>query len=147
LVVFKFMIIGRKHTKQAWLPRFIGESFERWTSADRASRLRELREAADAARDQHDWAAAVKLYGEVSAEDPSASDIAVQLGHAHKELGDYDRAGQLYYATLNRKPGDDDLHLQIGHLEKLRNNVAKAMEHYKKQRPTCDRRENISNRT
>jgi glycosyltransferase involved in cell wall biosynthesis/tetratricopeptide (TPR) repeat protein len=132
LVVFKFMIIGRKHTKQAWLPRFIGESFERWTSADRASRLRELREAADAARDQHDWAAAVKLYGEVSAEDPSASDIAVQLGHAHKELGDYDRAGQLYYATLIRKPGDDDLHLQIGHLEKLRNNVAKAMEHYKK---------------
>lgn len=131
-MVFKFMIIGRKHIKQAWLPRFIGQSFERWTSADRASRLRELREAADAARDQHDWAAAVKLYGEVSAEDPSASDIAVQLGHAHKELGDYDRAGQLYYATLNRKPGDDDLHLQIGHLEKLRNNVAKAMEHYKK---------------
>jgi glycosyltransferase involved in cell wall biosynthesis/Flp pilus assembly protein TadD len=116
---------------RARLPKLTGLPFEQRRNAGRASRLRKLRDAGDAARDQKNWAAAVKFYAEVITEDPSALDIVVQLGHAHKELGDYDRAAQLYYAVLSDKPGDDDLHLQIGHLEKLRNNLTHAIEHYR----------------
>jgi glycosyltransferase involved in cell wall biosynthesis/Flp pilus assembly protein TadD len=66
----------------------------------------------------------------VIAQDPAAFDIAVQLGHAHKEIGEYDRAAELYYTVLKQRP-NDDLHLQIGHLEKLRKQFSRALDHYK----------------
>jgi tetratricopeptide (TPR) repeat protein len=94
--------------------------------------LQSLRAAADAARDRRDWSSATRLYGELVAADPTALNIAVQLGHAHKEMGDLDRAAQVYYSVLEATPSDDDLHLQIGHLEKLRRNLAAAAAHYKK---------------
>ena len=95
-------------------------------------RLREYRQAGDSARDQKNWAAAIKFYEEVLKVDPSASDIAVQLGHARKEIGHYDRAAQLYLSVLALNPNDDDLHLQIGHLEKMRNDFSNALKFYKK---------------
>jgi glycosyltransferase involved in cell wall biosynthesis/Flp pilus assembly protein TadD len=97
-----------------------------------ASWLRTLRAAGDAARDRQNWEAAARFYGEAIAIDPSALDITVQLGHAHKELGDYTRASQLYYRVLDETPNDDDLHLQIGHLAKLRGNTVDATFHYKR---------------
>ncbi|MGH7029631.1 MAG: tetratricopeptide repeat protein, partial [Stellaceae bacterium] len=96
------------------------------------AQLRSLRDAADAARDRRDWPQAAKLYQEVVAADPSALDIAVQLGHAFKEAGDLDRAAQAYDRVLEARPRDDDLHLQIGHLEKLRGDYAAAAAHYQR---------------
>ena len=95
------------------------------------AQLRSLREAADAARDQQDWPNAARLYAEIVAADPIAHDIAVQLGHAYKGMGDIERAAQVYYSVLKATPADDDLHLQIGHVEKLRRNFAEAAAHYK----------------
>ncbi|HTV43953.1 MAG TPA: tetratricopeptide repeat protein [Stellaceae bacterium] len=91
-----------------------------------------LQEAADAARDRQDWAEAVRLYQEFVTADPSALEIAVQLGHALKEMGEFDRAAQVYYGVIDKTPLDDDLHLQIGHLEKLRRNYAAALTHYQR---------------
>ena len=96
------------------------------------TQLRSMREAADAARDQKDWPNAARLYAEIVAADPIAHDIAVQLGHAYKGMGDIERAAQVYYSVLKATPADDDLHLQIGHVEKLRRNFAEAAAHYKK---------------
>jgi len=67
----------------------------------------------------------------VVGEDPTDLDIVIQLGHAHKENGDYDHAAQAYYSALSKKSGDYDLCLQIGHLEKLRNNFVEAVRFYK----------------
>ena len=94
--------------------------------------LQSLRAAADAARDQRDWSSATRLYGELVAADPTAFDIVVQLGHAHKEMGNLERARHAYYSVLEVTPSDDDLHLQIGHLEKLWGNLTVAAAHYKK---------------
>ncbi len=96
------------------------------------AQLRSRREAADAARDRRDWPEAAKLYQEFVTADPTALDIAVQLGHALKEMGDLDRAAQAYYGVLEANPLDDDLHLQIGHLEKLRRDFSAAAAHYQK---------------
>jgi Tfp pilus assembly protein PilF len=94
--------------------------------------LRSLREAADAARDRRDWPTAVRLYGELVTAEPTALHIAVQLGHAHKQMGDLEQAARTYYTVLKTTPSDDDLHLQIGHVEKLRGNLAAAAAHYQK---------------
>ena len=94
--------------------------------------LQSLRETADSARDRRDWPSAATLYGELVAADPTALDIAVQLGHAYKEMGDLERASHAYYSVLEATPSDDDLHLQVGHLEKLRGNLTAAAAHDKK---------------
>jgi tetratricopeptide (TPR) repeat protein len=86
----------------------------------------------DAARDRRDWREAARLYGLVIEASPSSLAIQVQLGHAHKELGDLDRAGMNYYAVLGQAPTDDDLHLQIGHLQKLKGNLQEAAAYYRK---------------
>jgi glycosyltransferase involved in cell wall biosynthesis/Tfp pilus assembly protein PilF len=99
---------------------------------EKALRLSALRSAGDEARDRKHWQEAVQSYAKVLALDPSALDIAIQLGHAYKELGDYDNAASLYYKVLEKKPDDDDLHLQIGHLEKLRGNLFDAFGYYEK---------------
>ncbi len=109
----------------------------RWTNfiihnREIALRLSALRSAGDDARDKKNWPEAVRSYTEVLALDPSALDIAIQLGHAHKELGDYHKAATLYHSVLEKKLNDDDLHLQIGHLEKLRGNLVDAFSYYEK---------------
>ena len=113
------------------MPKWSGLSREQKTEGEQISRLNALREAGDDARDRQNWTEAARLYEEVIVIDPLSLDIVIQLGHAHKEMGDYDRAAQRYYAVLEKTPNDDDLHLQIGHLEKLRGNDAEALTHYK----------------
>lgn len=93
-------------------------------------RLRKLIKAADAARDRRDWPTAAKFYGQIVEANPTAFGIAVQLGHALKEMGDYDKAEERYRLALAQTPDDDDLYLQIGHLEKLRQNLPSAMQYY-----------------
>jgi glycosyltransferase involved in cell wall biosynthesis len=87
---------------------------------------------ADDARGRRDWQEAARLYGEVLKANPSLLDIQVQLGHAYKELGDFDNAGSQYQAVLRLTPFDDDLHLQIGHLEKLKGDLREAACCYRK---------------
>ena len=117
---------------QSRLAKWVGLSRAQKPEHDQASRLRALRAAGDDERDRRNWANAVQMYAEVMAIDPSALDIAVQLGHAHKETGDYDSAAELYYSVLDKTPDDDDLYLQIGHLEKSRGNLVEALAHYKR---------------
>lgn len=94
--------------------------------------IRKLIKAANAARDQRDWATAAKFYGEVLEAEPYALGIAVQLGHALKEMGDYHHAEQRYRSVLALTPDDDDLQLQLGHLEKKRQNLPAAMAYYRR---------------
>jgi len=89
-------------------------------------------ETADQARDRRDWPAAADAYRQAVEADPSKLGIAVQLGHALKEIGDFDAAFEAYHAVLRRTPGDDDLHLQIGHLEKRRGRPEMALGHYRR---------------
>jgi tetratricopeptide (TPR) repeat protein len=114
-----------------WSPQHLAQ-LRRLAANPGIARLRATREEADAARDRRDWRAAARLYREYTAADPGAFDIAVQQGHALKELGDLAGAAEAYYRVLDARPQDDDLHLQIGHLEKLRRDYAAAAEHYQK---------------
>ncbi len=96
------------------------------------SRLSALISRADAARDRRDWYEAARLYELVLQANPSSHGYRVQLGHAYKELGDFDSAGLNYQAVLRHTPLDDDLHVQIGHLEKLKGNLSEAAACYAK---------------
>ncbi|MDA4807370.1 tetratricopeptide repeat protein, partial [Enterobacter hormaechei] len=51
---------------------------------------------ADAARNRGDWQSAVTFYRRAIADSPARTDLLVQLGHAEKELGNYDRAETAY---------------------------------------------------
>lgn len=87
-------------------------------------------EAADAARDRRDWANAAFYYHEALEQDPARSPLFVQLGHAYKELGDYDAALEAYRHFLDREPHDADIHLQLGHLHNRMNDPEAALEWY-----------------
>ena len=117
-------------TALGWSPAHVSE-LGQLPAIPGISQLHSLRVAADAARDQRDWSNAARLYGELVAADPTAHAIAVQLGHAYKEMGEIEHAAQTYYAVLEKTPADDDLHLQIGHLEKMRGDFTAAAAHYK----------------
>ncbi len=113
------------------LPEWLRLRFRSKKNADLARSLRTARMAADAARDQRDWAGAARAYEEFIAIDPRTLHVTVQLGHAYKEMGEYDRAAELYFSVLTLRPDDADLHLQIGHLQKLRGDYAQALHHYR----------------
>lgn len=85
---------------------------------------------ADAARDRRDWSAAARHYAAAVEQGARALGIQVQLGHALKELGDYDGAEAAYRRYLAARPDDPDIHLQFGHLCNRRNDLAAAAEWY-----------------
>jgi glycosyltransferase involved in cell wall biosynthesis len=87
--------------------------------AARGSPQASLLSRADRARDDRQWRVAADLYREFLTHHPERWDIAVQLGHAHKELGEYETADAAYAMALEGNGADADLHLQIGHLRKL----------------------------
>jgi glycosyltransferase involved in cell wall biosynthesis len=95
-------------------------------------RIRGLIRQARAAANRRDWGEAAGFYGRVVQAYPSLHAAHVQLGHAYKELGEFDRAGRSYHAALKLIPADADLHLQIGHLEKLKGNLREAAGYYAK---------------
>lgn len=95
-------------------------------------RIRGLIRQARAAANRRDWGEAAGFYGRVVQAYPSLHAAHVQLGHAYKELGEFDRAGRSYHAALKLIPADADLHLQIGHLEKLKGNLTEAAGYYAK---------------
>ncbi|WP_339915197.1 glycosyltransferase [uncultured Brevundimonas sp.] len=78
-----------------------------------------LVDAADAARDRHDWPAAVRAYAAALAVNGDRADLWVQYGHALKESGDLGGALRAYQAALERAPDVADTHLQLGHALKM----------------------------
>ncbi len=50
----------------------------------------------------------------------------MQLGHALKEIGDYDGAEKAYREFLVLRPFDADIHFQLGHLFNKQNDLAAA---------------------
>jgi tetratricopeptide (TPR) repeat protein len=85
---------------------------------------------ADAARDRRDWANAAFYYDEALQRNPTRVDLFVQLGHAYKELGDFDAALEAYRQFLDKEPHDADIHLQLGHLHNRMNDPEAALEWY-----------------
>jgi tetratricopeptide (TPR) repeat protein len=92
----------------------------------------DARNAGDSARNRRQWREAAQHYERALQLDGSSLDIAVQLGHAYKEMGLHEEAGVQYVKVLRAYPQDDDIHLQIGHLEKLKGNPEVALEYYLK---------------
>ncbi|MFB9948286.1 tetratricopeptide repeat protein [Rhizobium puerariae] len=86
--------------------------------------------AADAARDRQDWANAVLYYRQALKQDPLRIDLFVQLGHACKELGDFDAALEAYQQFLDKQPHDPDIHLQFGHLHNRMGDLEIAFKWY-----------------
>jgi glycosyltransferase involved in cell wall biosynthesis len=93
-------------------------------------RIRGLIRQGRAAANRRDWGEAAGFYRRVVQANPSLHAVQVQLGHAYKELGEFDRAGRSYHAALRLIPADADLHIQVGHLEKLKGNPREAAAYY-----------------
>lgn len=88
--------------------------------------------AADAARDDADYATAVEHYRSALKLKPSALHLSMQLGHMFKETGCYDDAEVEYRHVLAAQPKNEDVPLQLGHLFNLRDEVNVALEWYQR---------------
>jgi tetratricopeptide (TPR) repeat protein len=97
-----------------------------------SSRKHRDRAAGDLARNARDWQSAINHYENHLKRNPADFGIAVQLGHAFKEAGRFERALEAYTYALTLNALDHDLYLQLGHLEKLRGNIDIATEMYAK---------------
>lgn len=93
---------------------------------------RQLRAEADAARDSNNWQQAANLYKAYLQTVPDDAAIWVQLGHAHKEMGDLDIAERSYWRALSIEPDNPDTHVQMGHIEKLKGNLEQSLARYRK---------------
>lgn len=91
-----------------------------------------LRSAGDRARDLGNWVEAAENYAAYLRDNPGDFAIWVQLGHAHKECGAYDKALAAYDKAVELHPSDFDLHLNRGHLLKLLGDREGAISAYTK---------------
>lgn len=90
----------------------------------------DLVRAADKARDWKDWPQAAKGYSAAISAGGRGGGLKVQLGHALKEMGDFDGAERLYREFLLGNPRDADIHLQLGHLFNKKGDCATALTFY-----------------
>lgn len=104
--------------------------FARQSAALSGRELDGLRQRADAARDEGQWAGAARLYREAATQSTEPFDLWVQCGNCSKEARDYEGADEAYSHALSLKPQNSDLHLQMGHLCKLQSKIEEAKEHY-----------------
>jgi len=87
---------------------------------------------ADSARDRRDWVRARAHYARALALTPGRADIWVQLGHAEKESGAFEKAAEAYSRSLAIAPNIADTHLQIAHLRKRQGHLEAAAESFTK---------------
>ena len=87
---------------------------------------------ADAARDRRDWATAAFHYEQAVEQYPARISLLEQLGHAHKENGDFEAALEAYRHFLEEEPDDVDIHLQLGHLYNKMNEPEAALQWYER---------------
>lgn len=90
------------------------------------------RQQGDARRDERDWQGAVEHYTAHLESSPDDVDIWVQLGHAHKEIGQLDAAQRAYFRALSIGPPSADIYVQIGHVEKLYGRAESAYHWYQR---------------
>ncbi len=87
---------------------------------------------ADSARDRRDWVRARAHYSRALSLTPGRADIWVQLGHAGKESGAFEKAAEAYSRSLAIAPNIADTHLQIAHLRKRQGHLEAAAESFTK---------------
>jgi cytochrome c-type biogenesis protein CcmH/NrfG len=92
---------------------------------------RDNRRRGDAARDLDDWTAAERNYRQHLVDHPSDADIWVQLGHCHKEQGQFKEAEACYRRAIELRPRDSDAPLHLGHALKLQGMSTAALEAYR----------------
>lgn len=85
---------------------------------------------ADSARDQKDWPQAARDYQAAISAGCARPGVKVQLGHALKEMGDFDGAERQYRDFLISHPDDADIHLQLGHLFNRKGDPSAALSFY-----------------
>lgn len=85
---------------------------------------------ADSARDQKDWPQAARDYQAAISAGCARPGVKVQLGHALKEMGDFDGAEQQYREFLLGHSDDADIHLQLGHLFNRKGDPSTALSFY-----------------
>src|ERR1700744_4165457 len=109
-------------------PKLLKLSFKRYKSAGvpvSAAVYRRL-VAANQARDRRDWRGAVDGYRVALGIDLSLAHIWIQLGHAHKELGEYAAAEEAYHRAARLAPNSSEAPLHLGHLCKIQGDHAGA---------------------
>jgi tetratricopeptide (TPR) repeat protein len=90
----------------------------------------DLVNSAEKARDRKDWAQAAKAYAAAISSGSTCDGVKVQLGHALKEIGDFDAAERMYREFLRNSPDDADIHLQLGHLFNKKDDLITALAFY-----------------
>jgi glycosyltransferase involved in cell wall biosynthesis/tetratricopeptide (TPR) repeat protein len=116
-------------SKPWWLPF-------RWSNGERRSRdhlgdaVAQVVQAADVARDMHQWQTAAKNYRAALDIEPDNAPILVQYGHALKESGDVRSAECAYRKSLDIDPRNADTHLQLGHALKIQGRRDEAVNSY-----------------
>lgn len=109
------------------------QCFRRLSSAgarERNPSALSLRRQGDRARSAHDWPAAAHAYGQHLKTDPKDRAIWIQLGHARKEMGEYDAAEAAYRTALAISSSDAEAWLHMGHLMKLCGREAEAADYF-----------------
>lgn len=86
--------------------------------------------AGNQARDARDWAEAARNYRAALDGDPALAHIWIQLGHAHKELGESEQAEDAYLEAQLLQPGSAEPLLHLGHIYKDRGAIADASRSY-----------------
>ncbi len=75
--------------------------------------------AANQARDRRDWRVAAEGYQAALDIDDSLAHIWIQLGHARKELSEFEAAEAAYQRSARLAPNTSEAPLHLGHLRKL----------------------------
>lgn len=84
----------------------------------------------DQARDMRDWSSARHWYRMHLDVHPDDGAIWVQLGHAEKEIGNFDAAMTAYLRAVELQHHLSDTYLQIGHLCKITRDLESARNFY-----------------
>lgn len=105
-------------------------SLRTWVLRLRKLRGRQAQRLGDEARDRLDWVAAAEHYRRHIKVWPDHFPILVQLGHALKELRQFNDALNSYKMAVQIDPNNSDLLLNLGHLFKLMGDDTAAIAHY-----------------
>lgn len=84
----------------------------------------------DSARDQRDWRAAIEAYTDVLEADPQLDHIWIQLGHAHKEVGQMALATSAYLRAVSIRPSEAEAHVHLAHAYKNTRQPDAAIRHF-----------------
>lgn len=96
----------------------------------RRQAARAERKNGDQARERRQWRVAAAHYANYLKVFSTDFSLWVQLGHMHKEAGNFDLADHAYGRARKLRPDDGDLLLSIGHLRKQEGRLKEAAAFY-----------------